>query len=131
LEFLQKEFKYRTSRSSGSGGQHVNKVATQVELLFDVLNSKVLSENQKKLLQKKLKKRISSNGVLILSCDETRSQSRNKAIVLKRLDEMLRKALAPTKKRITTKPSKASQRKRLRDKKKLSEKKANRKIKDE
>ena len=114
---LKSELKFRTSRSSGPGGQSVNKLSTKVELLFDVCNSKVLSEEQKETLSEKLKNRINSDGILQLSSEETRSQLKNKEFVIERFFQLLNKALKPEKKRIPVKPSKASKEKRLKSKK--------------
>jgi len=124
---LKVEVKYRTSRSSGAGGQHVNKVSTKVELLFHVDNSEVLTEEQKAVIRKKLKNRISNDGWLTLSCDETRSQAKNKEIVFDRFMILINEALKPVKKRKPTKPTKTSVEKRLKEKKKKSEKKDQRK----
>jgi len=124
---VEKEIKFRTSRSSGSGGQHVNKVSTKVELLFHVDNSEVLTEEQKAVIRKKLKNRISNDGWLTLSCDETRSQAKNKEIVFDRFMILINEALKPVKKRKPTKPTKTSVEKRLKEKKKKSEKKDQRK----
>lgn len=131
LENLHKEVTYRTSRSGGAGGQNVNKVSTKVELLFDIENSTVLTERQIAIVTEKLSNRISQDGILSLKCDETRSQLTNKEIVLERFINLIKTALIPVKKRRPTKPSKSSVRKRLSNKKKLSEKKSNRKFKDE
>ena len=120
---LNKEVKYRTSRSSGAGGQHVNKVSTKVELIFDVNGSAVLSEEQKMIIHEKLKNRISNEGLLILHCDETRSQLKNKEIVFNRFVILIEDALKPIKKRKPTKPTKSSVEKRLYNKKKKSDKK--------
>jgi len=114
---LKSELKFRTSRSSGPGGQSVNKLSTKVELLFDVCNSKVLFEEQKETLSEKLKNRINSDGILQLSSEETRSQLKNKEFVIERFFQLLNKALKPEKKRIPVKPSKASKEKRLKSKK--------------
>ena len=130
LEELNKEVRYRTSRSSGAGGQHVNKVSTKVELMFDVNASEVLTEEQKAMVREKLKNRISKEGWLALSCDETRSQAKNKEIVFERFITLIEKALKPEKERKPTKPSRSSVEKRLKEKKKRSEKKDMRKKPD-
>jgi len=128
---LNKEVKYRTSRSSGAGGQHVNKVSTKVELIFDVNGSAVLSEEQKMIIHEKLKNRISNEGLLILHCDETRSQLKNKEIVFIRFITLMEDALKPEKERKPTKPTKSSVEKRLYNKKKKSDKKDLRKPLDD
>ena len=131
LEDLHKEVKYRTSRSGGAGGQHVNKVSTKVELLFDVEASEILNHNKKVIILYKLKNRISSEGIFALQCDETRSQSRNKEIAFDRFINLIKAALTPVKVRRKTKPSRSSVRKRLDTKKKHSQKKSNRKFKED
>lgn len=131
LADLHKEIKYRTSKSGGAGGQHVNKVSTKVELLFDVEASEILNHNKKVIILYKLKNRISSEGILALQCDETRSQSRNKEIAFKRFINLIKTALTPVKVRRKTKPSYSSKRKRLDNKKKHSQKKSDRKFKEE
>jgi len=128
---LHKEVTYRTSRSGGAGGQHVNKVSTKVELLFNVEASEVLNDNKKVIIAYKLKNRISLEGVFAIQCDETRSQSRNKDIAFERFVNLLKTALAPVKVRRKTKPSYSSKRKRLDNKKKHSQKKSDRKFKGE
>jgi ribosome-associated protein len=120
---LVSECSFTTTRSSGSGGQHVNKVESRVTLLFDILNSQMLSEEQKKLLGEKLKNRISKEGILQLSSEAERSQSMNKKAVINRFRSLIEGALQPVKKRKPTKPTAASIRKRLERKKQLSEKK--------
>ncbi len=129
LNDIHKEVKYRTSRSGGAGGQHVNKVSTKVEILFNVNHSVVLSQRQKTIILFKLKNRITSDGVLVLKCDRTRSQLKNKEIALNKLMELLKVALTPFKKRRPTKPSKSGIRKRLQDKKIKSTKKDSRRFK--
>jgi ribosome-associated protein len=120
---LIKELKFKAVRSSGAGGQHVNKVSSKVELIFDLLNSMELSEEEKELLQKNLKSKLTKDVVLLLQCDESRSQHKNKELVIKRFIEIISNGLKVPKKRKPTKPSRASIRKRLDKKKKLSFKK--------
>jgi len=128
---IEKEVKYRTSKSGGAGGQNVNKVSTKVELLFDVDESLVLSERRKTIVKEKLANKISQEGILSLKCDETRSQLANKEIVFERFLNLIKTALTPVKKRRSTKPTRSSVRKRLDNKKKQSQKKSNRKFKEE
>jgi|AntAceMinimDraft_9_1070365.scaffolds.fasta_scaffold00139_3 ribosome-associated protein len=128
---LNSELKFRTSRSSGPGGQSVNKVSTQVELLFDISSSGLLSEDEKITLSDKLRNRINNEGILTLKCNETRSQLKNKEIVINRFLKLLEEALKPVKERKPTKRSKASVEKRLRNKKIQSDKKKDRKNKEE
>jgi ribosome-associated protein len=125
---LTTELKFRTSRSSGPGGQSVNKVNTKVELLFNVWDSDVLSIIQKEIISKKLNNRINTDGILLMSSDETRSQLKNKELVVNRFLKLIFDALKPIKKRKATKRSKSSVEKRLRNKKYQSDKKKNRKI---
>jgi ribosome-associated protein len=121
------ELSLKAIRSSGAGGQHVNKVSSKVELSFDIHESDGLSKNEKELLSLKLATRLTKNGILILQCDEARSQYKNKQLVIKRFLEVLKKALHVPKKRKRTKPSKSAIEKRLKSKKIASTKKANRK----
>lgn len=125
-ENLIKELSFKGIRSSGAGGQHVNKVSSKIELTFDLENSKVLSEEQKQLLLKKLANRLTKENVLILFCDESRSQHKNKEIAIKRFLEVIKNGLKKPKPRKKTKPSKAAIKKRLKSKKKRAEKKVNR-----
>lgn len=123
---IVKEISFKAIRSSGAGGQHVNKVSSKIELTFDLENSNSLSDEEKELLKTKLLSKLSKENILILFCDDTRSQHKNKEIVIKRFLELLKLNLIIPKKRKKTKPSKASVKKRLENKKKLSEKKNNR-----
>lgn len=123
---LVKEFKYRAVRSSGSGGQHVNKVSTKVELSFNVLESYVLNESQKQRLQHKLQNKLTKEGVLILKCGESRSQLKNKTIVTNRAVQLVLSALKVDKKRIATKTPKSVNLKRLKSKRFKSERKKSR-----
>jgi len=129
-ENLIKELSFKAMRSSGAGGQHVNKVSSKVELTFDLENSKEFSDKDKELLLKKLATRLTKENVLILQCGESRSQHRNKEIVIDRFIKLLTKGLLRPKKRKPTKPSKSSIKKRLTSKKKLSNKKSTRKKPD-
>jgi len=115
---------FKAVRSSGAGGQHVNKVSSKIELSFDLLNSKGLSEYEKTLLQRKLK--LSKEGILLLQCSESRSQHKNKDLAIKRFLSLLKKNLVVPKRRIPTKIPKSAIRKRLKSKKHQTDKKNNR-----
>ena len=84
IEKIKSELIYKAVRSSGAGGQNVNKVSSKVVLSFDLLNSQALSEEEKELILVKLSSRLTSEKILILNCDEDRSQLKNKNIVTKR-----------------------------------------------
>lgn len=120
---LRSELTFQTSRSSGAGGQHVNKVNTRVELRFPLTESATLNANQKQILMHKLANRINARGELIIASEATRSQSRNKEDSVERFFELLSGALKPTKKRIATKPSYQSRKARLESKRRNSTKK--------
>jgi ribosome-associated protein len=126
-ENLIKELQFKAIRSSGAGGQHVNKVSSKIELTFDVLNSQHLSLNQKETLQDKLANRINKEGVLLLFCDESRSQHKNKELAIKRFIELITAALKRQKIRRATKPSRSSILRKSDNKKKNSAKKSLRK----
>ncbi|QCX40736.1 aminoacyl-tRNA hydrolase [Aureibaculum algae] len=125
-ENLIKELSFKAIRSGGAGGQHVNKVSSKIELTFDVENSNELTDEQKQLLLNKIANRLTKENVLILFCDESRSQHKNKEIAIKRFLEVIKNGLKKVKPRKATKPSKSAIRKRLKSKKKLSQKKTNR-----
>lgn len=127
---LLSELNFKAIRSSGSGGQHVNKVSSKIELTFDLVNSLVFNEREKERLLKKLQNRLTKEGILILQCGESRSQHKNKELSIKRLFSLIDAALIIPKKRIKTKIPKSVIRKRLKSKRNLSEKKANRKKPD-
>lgn len=129
-EALIKEFNFKGIRSSGSGGQHVNKVSSKIELSFNVLNSSVLTEKQISVIQKKISNKLTKDGVLILQCGESRSQHRNKNLVIVRAIQLLQTALILQKKRIKTKIPKAVIIKRLKNKRISSQRKANRRKPD-
>lgn len=126
-EELITELKFKAVRSSGAGGQHVNKVSSKIELSFNVLHSTGLSNKEKERLLLKLDARLTKDGILILQCDETRSQHRNKTLVVSRFFQILKKVLHVPKKRKPTKPSRAAEERRLKSKKITSSKKVNRK----
>ncbi|MCF6297519.1 MAG: aminoacyl-tRNA hydrolase, partial [Flavobacteriaceae bacterium] len=88
-DVILKELEFNFSRSSGPGGQHVNKVNTKVGLRFDVSGSKILNEEQKELLMEKLANKLTKEGVLVLSSQEARSQLLNKELVIEKLDKLL------------------------------------------
>lgn len=127
---LLNELNFKAIRSSGSGGQHVNKVSSKIELSFDLANSLAFSDEKRERIIHKLKNRLTKEGVLILQCGETRSQHKNKDIIIKRFFNIIDGALIIPKKRIRTRIPKSVIRKRLKNKRNLSEKKANRKKPD-
>ena len=127
-EIIQTEIQYKAVRSSGAGGQNVNKVATKVQLLFFVEQSNGLTADEKTLLTEKLANRITKEGFIMVECGETRSQLKNKELCTKRLFMLLENALKKDKKRIATKIPKSVIKKRLEDKQRNAEKKQNRKF---
>lgn len=130
LELLLPEISFKAVRSSGSGGQHVNKVSSKIELHFFIEQSLILTNEQKQLLIKNLKSRLTTKNELILHCDEHRSQHKNKQLVIKRFYEMIKKGLTKPKKRKPTKIPKSAIKNRLESKRIQSEKKAARKKPD-
>lgn len=127
IEILLTELSFKAMRSSGPGGQHVNKTASKVEVTFHIENSQALSAEEKELLQKKLQSRIASDGTISVQSSDSRSQHRNKAIAIDRLIELLQRNLKVSKPRKKTRPSKASMEKRLKSKRQQALKKMNRK----
>ncbi|PIE22056.1 MAG: aminoacyl-tRNA hydrolase [Planctomycetota bacterium] len=116
LAIPEEELRYQAVRSSGPGGQHVNKTSTKVELRWNILESQALGEEQRQRLLEKLASRLDQSGELRLTCDETRSQTRNRDIVRARLQRIVDEALKVPKKRRKTKASRAAKRRRLDEK---------------
>jgi len=116
-DLLIKELEFKAVRSSGPGGQNVNKVASKVVLSFNLINSRAFSELEKERLTVKLTSKITQDGNLILSCDESRSQFQNKTIVIGRLLQIIELSLIVPKKRRPTKATKSSVEKRIKSKK--------------
>lgn len=129
-EIILSELQFKAVRSSGSGGQNVNKVSSKVMLSFDVISSSGLEVDEKELITKKLSTKLTNENVLILNCDEDRSQLKNKEIVIKRFFEMIEKALTKTKKRKPTAVPKSVVEKRIKEKKSNAEIKQSRKKPD-
>lgn len=127
LDKIKSELSYKAVRSSGAGGQNVNKVASKVILTFDILQSNGLSNSEKDLLKSKLKPRLTSDFVLMLNGEEDRSQIKNKALVTKRFFEILKIALIIPKQRKATKIPRSVIEKRIKAKRNNSIIKLNRK----
>ena len=130
IDKILSELTFKAVRSSGAGGQNVNKVSSKVVLTFDLKNSQGLTDEEKLLVETKLSSRLTSDSVLILNCDEDRSQFRNKEIVTKRFLELVKNALFIPKERKPTRIPKSVIRKRIKDKKNISEVKKNRRKPD-
>ena len=126
-ETLLAELSFKAVRSSGAGGQNVNKVSSKVVLTFDLENSQALKEEEKLLLKEKLASKLTQNSVLILNCDEDRSQFKNKAIVIKRFLALVEIGLHRPKIRRATKVPRRVNEKRLNAKKVMGKLKQNRK----
>ena len=120
------ELNFKAVRSSGSGGQNVNKVSSKVVLTFNLNTSQALSEEEKALLKSKLNPKLTSENLLILNCDEDRSQLKNKTIVTKRFLDLIKNSLVVPKKRKATKIPKSIVEKRLKGKSSVAEIKENR-----
>lgn len=117
------ELSWTASRSGGPGGQNVNKVSTKVELRFDLPRNRTLGEGVKARLRARETGRFDAGGRLVVTSDETRSQSQNLELARARLADMVRAALVVPKRRRPTAPSKASRRERVEHKRRLSAKK--------
>lgn len=129
MKDFSKELSFKTSRSSGAGGQNVNKVETSVTVLWKVHDSDFFNIFQKRLISEKLKNRINQDGILQLTVSESRTQLQNKKIATEKILEIVNESVIIPKARYKTKPSKAKVQKRLDTKKKLSDKKENRRFK--
>ena len=124
---LLKEISFKATSSSGPGGQHVNKTASKAVISFTITTSEIFTPAEKQRLLEKLKTRISQDGTLTITCSESRSQHRNKALAIARLFSLLEKSLRVAKSRKKSTPSRNAVEKRLVSKKKHALKKANRK----
>ena len=125
-DIIVSDLHFKAVRSSGPGGQNVNKVSSKVVLTFDLTNSHALNEEEKVLIATKLVTKLTSENILILNCDEDRSQLKNKTIVTKRFLILIEKALLVPKKRKATKVPRSVIEKRIKAKRNLSEIKQNR-----
>ncbi|MCA6421610.1 MAG: aminoacyl-tRNA hydrolase [Flavobacterium sp.] len=125
-DLLLSELQFKAVRSSGAGGQNVNKVSSKVVLTFDLSHSQAFEEAEKELLITKLSNKLSNENLLVLNCDEDRSQLRNKEIVTKRFFDLITKSLIVPKKRKATKIPRSVIEKRIKAKRNLSEIKQNR-----
>lgn len=126
--FLDTELDFQASRSSGPGGQNVNKVNSKVTLRFSVNDSTLLTQEEKEIIANKLAHKITNEGEMVIQVDEKRSQLKNKEIAKRRFYDFLKDAFRQKKIRKATRPSKAVKEKRLKSKKIQSEKKKNRKV---
>ena len=120
------ELDVRVSRSSGAGGQHVNKTSSRVEIFWNVLSSRVLTDEQRSRLREKLSSRLTTEGSIRVVASDSRSQTRNRELAEERLADLIARSLIVPKKRRPTKPTRASREARLDAKKKQSSKKRQR-----
>jgi ribosome-associated protein len=120
------ELSTRATRSSGAGGQHVNKTSSRIELTWNAVQSPSLTDEQRTTILRKLQSRLTKDGDLRVVASTTRSQFRNREIAEERMTKLLASALQPVKKRKATKPTRAAKEARLNEKKKHSNKKRER-----
>jgi ribosome-associated protein len=126
LSIPRTELDVKVSRSSGAGGQHVNKTSSRVEIFWNVLGSRALTDEQRSRLREKLASRLTTEGSIRVVASDMRSQSRNRELAEERLAELVRRALIVPRKRRATKPTRAAKEARLDSKKRHSTKKRDR-----
>jgi ribosome-associated protein len=126
LSIPRNELDVRVSRASGAGGQHVNKTSSRVEIFWNVVASRALTEEQRSRLKLKLASRLTTEGSIRVVASDMRSQSRNRDLAEERLADLVRQALIIPKKRRATKPTRAAKEARLESKKRHSTKKRDR-----
>jgi ribosome-associated protein len=126
LSIPRTELDVRVSRSSGAGGQHVNKTSSRVEIFWNILGSRAVSEEQRSRLREKLASRLTTEGSIRVVASDMRSQSRNRELAEERLADLVRRALLIPRKRRATKPTRAAKEARLDSKKRHSTKKRDR-----
>lgn len=126
-DVLLNALQFKAVRSSGAGGQNVNKVASKVELTFDLENSLGLSDQEKELLKQSIGNRLTKDHLILMQCDESRSQHKNKTLVIQRFLDVIKEGLIIPKERIATKIPRSVVKKRLKGKRIASIKKSNRK----
>jgi ribosome-associated protein len=129
LAIPRTELDVRVSRSSGAGGQHVNKTSSRVEIFWNIRGSRALTEEQRARLGEKLSSRLTTEGSIRVVASDMRSQSRNRDLAEERLADLVRRALVIPRKRKPTKPTRAAKEARLESKKRHSRKKSDRRDK--
>ncbi|HIY76542.1 MAG TPA: aminoacyl-tRNA hydrolase [Candidatus Sphingobacterium stercorigallinarum] len=125
-DLIIRELHFKTARSGGKGGQHVNKVSSKVWLGWEIASSRAVSEQQKSLLASRLQTRINKDGILYLEASEDRSQVRNKAIVVDRFLRLIQEHIQVPSSRKKTKTPKSAVLARLDRKKRIAQKKVQR-----